>query len=143
MGFPRGEYESELPFPPPGVNPGLLLCRWILYHRGNPSHPLVPPKFSQVSFMTYHGLLVSRLLLPASEFSRSVFLRQWQQAARSTMFLLRVSCYETTQASTLLGAWFRQALTVNSSCSFLLKKQMWLQRRPSRGEPKARVTQLL
>ena len=41
MGFPRQEYGSGLPFPPPrvfltqGLNlclPRLLLCRWIFYH---------------------------------------------------------------------------------------------------------------
>ena len=41
MGFPRQEYWSELPFPPPGIfltqrsNPHILLLHWqtILYHR--------------------------------------------------------------------------------------------------------------
>ena len=38
MGFSRQEYWNRLPFPPPaelpdqGSNPGLLHCRWILYH---------------------------------------------------------------------------------------------------------------
>ena len=47
MGFPRQEYWSGLPFPPPGdlltqgLNPGLLHCRQILYcmrHQGNPQN---------------------------------------------------------------------------------------------------------
>ena len=38
MGFPRQEYWSGLPFPSPGdlvdpgIEPGLMHCRWILYH---------------------------------------------------------------------------------------------------------------
>ena len=32
MGFSRQECWSELPFPSPGLNPGLLHCRQILYH---------------------------------------------------------------------------------------------------------------
>ena len=38
MGFPRPEYWSGFPFPSPGdlpdpgIEPGLLHCRWILYH---------------------------------------------------------------------------------------------------------------
>ena len=42
MRFPRQEYWSGLPYPPPGEtqgsNPGLLHCRWILYqlsHQGS------------------------------------------------------------------------------------------------------------
>ena len=37
LGFSRQEYWSQLPFPPPGdvpnpgIEPGLLHCRWILY----------------------------------------------------------------------------------------------------------------
>ena len=34
--FSRQEYWSGLPLPSPaeaGLNPGLLHCRWILYHR--------------------------------------------------------------------------------------------------------------
>ena len=46
MGFPRQEYWSGLPCPPPGdlPNPGLMLCRQILYilsHQGSPSSPLM------------------------------------------------------------------------------------------------------
>ena len=47
MGFPRQEYWSGLPFPSPGdlpgifptqeLNPGLLHCRWILYHLSYPN----------------------------------------------------------------------------------------------------------
>ena len=38
MGFPRLEYKSDLPFPPPGdlpdlgIEPRLLRCRQALYH---------------------------------------------------------------------------------------------------------------
>ena len=38
MGFPRQEYWSGLPVPPPwdlpnpGIKPGSLHCRWVLYH---------------------------------------------------------------------------------------------------------------
>ena len=46
MGFSRQEYCSGLPCPPrgdfsdPGINPGLLHCRWTLYHL---SHQAIVP----------------------------------------------------------------------------------------------------
>ena len=40
MGLPRQEYWSGLAFPSPGdlPNPGLLHCRWILYHLSHQAH---------------------------------------------------------------------------------------------------------
>ena len=54
-GFPKQEYWSELPFPPPGdlpdpeiesVSPALLHCQWILYHWDTWKTPLYSVQFS-------------------------------------------------------------------------------------------------
>ena len=45
MGFPRQEYWSWLSFPSlgelpdPGIKPGYLACRWILYHLSHQGSP--------------------------------------------------------------------------------------------------------
>jgi len=57
MGFPRQEYWSGLPFPPPGIfqtqgaNPGLLPWQadsLPLLHQGNPRENYVTPKTTRV-----------------------------------------------------------------------------------------------
>ena len=50
MGFPRQKYWSGLPFPSPGdlpdpgINPGLLHCRWILYRLSYDWHITTSPE---------------------------------------------------------------------------------------------------
>ena len=62
MGFSRQEYWSGLPcplpgdLPDPGIKPGLLHCRQILYHL---SHQTLAKVIPSMPFPTYNTITVS------------------------------------------------------------------------------------
>ena len=68
-GFSRQEYWNGFPSPPPGdllkpgINSGVLNCRWILYHLSRQGSPLIPLKWSE------SHLVVSDSLWPCGIYS--------------------------------------------------------------------------
>jgi len=82
MGFSRQEHWSGKPLPSPGeqekLNPGLLYCRWILYHQSHlgssKSGFALNPMDCSPPDSSVHGILQARLLeCIAIPFSRRSF----------------------------------------------------------------------
>ena len=105
MGFPRQEYWSGLPFPPPGdlptqgSNPGHLHCRWILYqlsYQGSPGI-LLYIRFPQFIHLIIESLYPLTNISPFSSPSQP-------PAAAIPLFL----CIQL-----LLNSTFKWYLTVN------------------------------
>ena len=65
MEFSREEYWSGLPFPSPGdfpdpgkSNPGLLHCRYILYHLSYQGSPLALSRLHEIFFSQSKGIYI-------------------------------------------------------------------------------------